>query len=81
MDDITYTKVRRLLDAGISLLSPIQRAIVTRFYFLEKPATQKCFLAEQAINKPRLEAERGAALSTLQSWLRSHGLSGMRDIE
>jgi hypothetical protein len=81
MDAITYAQIQQLLDGGISLLSPIQRSIVTRFYLFDKPATQKHFLSEHAISKPNLDVERGAALSSLHSWLRSHGLSGMGDIE
>jgi hypothetical protein len=81
MDDITHIQIRGLLEHGISLLSPIQRAIVTSFYFVEKPATQKHFLAAHAINKQHMDAERGTALSSLKLWMASHGLTRMRDIE
>jgi hypothetical protein len=81
MDDITSRQLRALLNEGLFLLPPVQQAIVTGFYLMDKPVTQKWFLSEHAIKKQHLDAERGAALSSLKSWLTSHGLSGMGDIE
>jgi hypothetical protein len=81
MDDISYTQIRKLLDGGISLLSPIQQAIVRDFFFREKPVTQKHFMGKHRMKKKRFDAERSTAISALRSWLISRRLTGMRDIE
>jgi hypothetical protein len=81
MDEISYTQVRDLLEGGMSLLSPIQRSIVTSFFLWDKPVTQKSFLAEHQIKKDRLDIERENAISALRCWLISHRITGMYDIE